>query len=128
SNLDFIGGGVKITTNPVPYNSNYISVNSVINNEDHPDSSGSIIRYNFNESVSIGAYCSEAGNGLKSIVGWYLNNERESDYGNSNSIPLWEFQETPQSPLYYNFVGISSNGNNTADGFFHNIYFLNGTN
>lgn len=127
STFDFKRGGVNISTNPVPYNST-TPENPGIKGEDHPDSSGSITRYTYQEPVSIGTYCSEAGNGLKSLVGWYLNNERASAYGNTNSSPLWELQETPQSPLYYNFVGISTTGNNAADGFFHNLYFLNGTN
>lgn len=118
--------GMSITTNPVPVNSNnvYPKTNSVSN--DSPDSALSNIRYIYSEPVSIGTYCAEAGNGLKSIVGWYLNNERVSAYSNINSTPLWEFPESPQSPLYYNYVGVSTTGLNVADAFFHNIYSLNG--
>jgi len=117
---------MTITTNPVPANSNYIAVKTNIVSNDSPDSALSNIRYIFNEPVSIGTYCTEAGNGLKSIVGWYLNNERVSSYTNVNSTPTWEFAEVPQSPLYSNYVATNSTGINVADAFFHNIYSLNG--
>lgn len=117
--------GLITITNPVLYNSNYAVKNPDIKPY-HPDSSGSTIRYSYAEPVSIGEYCAEAGNGLSSIVGWYLNNMRVSDYGNSNSTPLWQFQESPTS-LNYNFVAVSYDGSNVADGFFHSIILLNGS-
>jgi hypothetical protein len=117
--------GLVTTTSPVLYNSNYKVEKPNVITQDHPDSSASAIRYNYPEPVSIGTYCMESGNGLNSVVGWYLNNERASDYGNTNSTPLWEFIENPQG-TDYNYVAVSSTGNNVADAFHHNIYLLNG--
>lgn len=118
--------GLISTTNPVPYQLSKLE--NQFPNKDNTDSIASSIRYTYGEPVSIGTYCAEAGNGLKSIVGWYLNNERVSCYGNTNNTPLWEFTESPQTPLYYNFVGVQNDGSKVADAFFNNIYLLNGSN
>jgi len=124
-NVYDLQGGVKITTNPLLYNSSNKVENPVMK-QDHPDSSGSIIRYIFTDPVSIGEYCAEAGNGSMSVVGWYLNNMRTSAYSNTNGTPLWEYI-LPQS-LQYNYVAVTSNASNVVSGYNQGIYLINGTN
>ena len=120
-------GRVVITTNPVLYNSNNKQAPVIIRN-DHPDSNASTIRYTYTEPAAIGNFCAEAGNGLSSIVGWYLNNERTSDYGNSNSSPIWEYPFPAPVAYLYNYIAVSGNGGAVACGYNHNIYIFNGTN
>ena len=85
--------------------------------------SGTTIRWSFNEPVSIGYYCSTSNNGLKQSIGWSLNNERISFYGNASSTPIWEFS-TFNSPNYFNYVSVSDTGV-TASGSYNNIYIFN---
>lgn len=61
--------GTHITTNPVLFDKNYIPEKPNSGNSDHPDSAGSIVRYPYFDPASIGTYCMESGNGLKSIIG-----------------------------------------------------------
>jgi len=84
---------------------------------------GTTTRWSFTDPVSIGSYCSVSNSGLYEAVGWYLNNERISLYGNISNTPIWEFQ-TFNSPNYNNFVSVSDTGV-TACGSYHNIYIFN---
>src|SRR5512139_1167894 len=104
--------GIIITTNPLINNPYYRHEQPPFYNE-NTDSSASSTRYVHTEAAAIGNNCAEAGNGLKSIVGWYLNQERTSAYGNASSTALWEFTLF-NTPLYYNFVGVSSDGSAVA--------------
>lgn len=92
----------------------------------HPDSVNSAIRWQYTDPVAIGEYCAESGNGLRSVAGWYLNNERTSEYGNANFGPLWQYSFPTQTPLYFNYVAVSDTGT-TATGFYNNIYIFDGT-
>jgi hypothetical protein len=83
----------------------------------------SAIRWQFMDGVSIGNNCVISGNGLYPVAGWWLNNERISLYGNTNSTPSWEFATTNQ-PIYYNNVAISDTGTYIASGSYHNIYMF----
>ncbi|MDD1678499.1 MAG: hypothetical protein LUO93_04865, partial [Methanomicrobiales archaeon] len=88
------------------------------------DSNGSFVRWNYGEPVSIGEYNSESGNGQKSIIGWYLNNQRTEAFGNANNTPLWSF---PLGSFFtFNYVSASASGSNIANGFYQSIYSLNG--
>lgn len=116
---------VKMQTNPLIYDQNFKNNQPVFHNE-YPDSVASMTRYVHMEGAAIGNNCAISGNGLKSIVGWYLNQERTSCYGNANSTALWEFTLF-NTPLYYNFVGVSSDGGAVASAFYQNIYLLNGS-
>ena len=118
-------GRMITTTNPVVHNSNYKPVPSVII-RDNADSNISFIRYTYTEPAAIGTYCVEAGNGNSSIVGWYLNNQRTSCYGNSNSTPIWEHAFANILP--YDYVAVSNNGGAVTSGFGLNIFLFNGTN
>ena len=88
------------------------------------DSNGSYVRWTYGEPTAIGEYNSESGNGQKSIVGWYLNNQRTEAFGNTNSTPLWTF--TLGNFLPFNYVSASASGSNIANGFYQSIYSLNG--
>ncbi|HEY3251503.1 MAG TPA: hypothetical protein VGK25_10340, partial [Ignavibacteria bacterium] len=116
---------VVITTNPLVNESGLKNPQYIFQNDD-PDSGNSSTRYIHIEGAAIGNNCAEAGNGLKSIVGWYLNNMRTSAYGNSNGNALWEFTLT--QALNYNYVGTSTDGNAVASSFYNNFYLLNGSN
>src|SRR4030095_8598814 len=116
---------VIITTNPFIYQSEIKNSQPVIHNYG-TDSVNSSIRYTHYEGAAIGNNCAEAGNGQKSIVGWYLNQMRTSAYGNASQTALWEFN-LPQN-LNYVYVGSSADGGSVASSFYNNFYLLNGTN
>ena len=117
-------GKMITTTNPVLYNANYVAHPPVITPY-HPDSTNSTLRYNHVESFAIGNNCTESGSGTKSVVGWYLNNQRTSCYGNTNDTPLWEFPLSNQ--FTDNYVASTPAGDFVASSFYQNIYLLNGT-
>jgi len=84
---------------------------------------GSVIRWSFLDQVAIADRNQTSGNGLYQTVGWGLNIERVSVYGNSSSTPLWEFSTNPNT--FINYVAISDTGGYIASGSYHNIYIFN---
>lgn len=101
----------NISNMPVPVNYQNSSINA------------STIRWSAIVSLSIGDYCQTSKNGLHQVVGWNLNLERISTYGNTNNTPVWEFT-TFNSSAYYNWVAASDTGV-IACGSFHNVYMFN---
>ncbi|RPI13102.1 MAG: T9SS C-terminal target domain-containing protein [Ignavibacteriae bacterium] len=89
--------------------------NSVNNN--------SSIRWNYTEPVSIGSRNAVSGLGQFGSVGWDLNAERVSLYGNTNNTPLWEFPTSTSTNV--NFVAMSDSGGIIASGSYLNIYMFN---
>ncbi|MBS1518418.1 MAG: T9SS type A sorting domain-containing protein [Bacteroidetes bacterium] len=93
---------------------NNYNVGSVQNNTN--------VRWSFTDPASIGNNCDISGNGKYNVTDWNLNNNRISLYGNSNSVPLWEFPSDPNS--YINYTSISDTGGVIAVGSYHNIYLF----
>lgn len=83
------------------------------------------IRWSYGEPTAIGDYCQVSGNGKYCVVGWNLNSERVSLYGNSNSNPVWEFSSSPD--VFINYTCISDTGGVIGVGSFYNIYLFNNT-
>ena len=113
----------RVVTNPELYNSDYHQSYSI----PAPltaTSNSSAVRWSYTDPVSIGTYCAESGTGLRSVVGWYLNNMRSQSHGNTNNTPLWTY--TLPNASTYNYVAISASGSRVADGYYHGIYLLNG--
>ncbi len=84
---------------------------------------GTTIRWNYTDPVSIGDKCVVSGNGEYCAVGWGLNNPRISFYGNNNSTPLWEYPVA--NNLQVNFVSLNYNGDLIAAGASMNIFVFN---
>jgi len=80
----------------------------------------SAIRWKFIDPASIGNTNAVSGNGLYSVVGWRLNTQRVSLYGNSNSTPVWEFYTGTD-----NFVAISDTAGIIAATSSSNVYMFN---
>jgi len=85
--------------------------------------SGTTIRWNFQDPVSIGDRCAVSGNGQFEAVGWGLNNTRISFYGNNNSTPIWEYPVV--NNFQVNYVALNYDGNLIAAGASMNIYVFN---
>ncbi len=120
-------GRMITTTNPIIHNSNFKPTPPIVI-RDHADSNNSAIRYIFTDPAAVGTFCAEAGNGQNSIVGWYLNYERTSDYSNSNGTPNWEYTFPAPVAYLYNYVAVSASGGAVACGYVNNIYIFNGAN
>lgn len=111
----------------------YITVPVINNSEQIPFASGStyyndlltgtFVRWNYQDPVSIGDRCAVSGNGLYGVVGWGLNNPRITLYDNNNSTPIWEYSVANE--LQVNYVSINYNGDLIAAGAFQNIYVFN---
>lgn len=86
---------------------------------------GTFVRWNYQDAVSIGDKCAVSGNGLYGVVGWGLNNPRITLYGNNNGTPIWEYSVANQ--LQVNYVAINYNGDLIAAGAFQNVYVFNNT-
>lgn len=84
---------------------------------------GTTIRWNYQDPVSIGDRCAVSGNGEYGVVGWGLNNPRISFYGNNNSSPIWEYPVANQ--LQVNYVSLNYNGDLIAAGAYQNVYVFN---
>jgi WD40 repeat protein len=56
------------------------------------------------------------------FIGWYLNNQRVSFYGNNTSTPLWEFMTDPNG--YRNYVALAVDAGIVAAGSYHNFYLF----
>ncbi len=88
--------------------------------------SNTFVRWSYTDPAAIGDYCQSSGNGRYSVVGWDLNNERISLYGNLNSTPLWEFMTDPE--VFLNFVTVSDTGGVVGVASYHNIYLFTNMN
>ena len=84
---------------------------------------GTMVRWNYTDGVSIGNNCAVSGNGTYSAVGWYLNNPRLSLYGNTNSTPIWEYPVV--NNYQYIFVSLNYAGDLIAAGTNQNVYVFN---
>ena len=88
---------------------------------------GSMVRWNFTDAAAIGSKCAVSGNGQYNAVGWDLNNQRISLYGNTNSTPIWEYP-LPNF-LSTNFVSLNYDGDLiTAGSDLHDYVFTNTSN
>lgn len=87
--------------------------------------SGSMMRWLFQDPYSIGDVDQTSGDGLYQAVGWGLNTERISLYGNTNNTPLWEFSSNTNTNI--NYTAVSENSNFIANGSYHNIYIFDRT-
>jgi hypothetical protein len=96
---------------------------SQTNEQDFTDLFGSMVRWNFTDAAAIGSKCAVSGNGQYNAVGWYLNNQRISLYGNTNSTPVWEYPLT--NNLATNFVSLNYNGDLIAAGADLHVYIFN---
>jgi hypothetical protein len=91
--------------------------------QDFTDLFGSMVRWNFTDAVAIGSKCAVSGNGQYNAVGWYLNNQRISLYGNTDSTPVWEYPLT--NNLATNFVSLNYDGDLIAAGADLHVYVFN---
>jgi hypothetical protein len=108
---------------------NYSSPISFLQSSDQniSDLFGSMVRWNFTDAAAIGSRCAVSGNGQYNAVGWDLNNQRVSLYGNTNSTPIWEYP-LPNN-LSTNFVSLNYNGDRIAAGSdLHTYVFTNTSN
>jgi len=95
--------------------------------QDFVDLFGSMVRWNFTDAAAIGSKCAISGNGQYNAVGWDLNNQRISLYGNINSTPIWEYP-LPNF-LSTNFVSLNYDGDLiTAGSDLHAYVFTNTSN
>ena len=85
--------------------------------------SGTTIRWNYQDPVSIGDRCAVSGNGQSEAIGWGLNNPRISFYGNNNSTPVWEYPVV--NNFQVNYVALNYAGDLIAAGASLNIYVFN---
>lgn len=117
----------KTVLNPLPNTGNKeIYINNISPNPINI-LNNTYIKWTYTEPTAIGDYCFTSGNGNYGVVGWDLNSERISLYGNLNAIPVWEFNTNPD--VYLNFVTISDTGGVIGVGSLYNIYlFDNATN
>ena len=84
---------------------------------------GSMVRWNFTDAAAIGSRCAVSGNGQYSAVGWDLNFQRVSLYGNTNSTPIWEYP-LPNF-LSQNYVSLNYDGDLIAVGSDLHAYVFN---
>ncbi|MCW8803957.1 MAG: T9SS type A sorting domain-containing protein [Ignavibacteriaceae bacterium] len=96
------------------------------NEQDFTDLFGSMVRWNFTDAAAIGSKCAVSGNEQYNAVGWYLNNQRISLYGNTNSTPIWEYPLT--NNLATNFVSLNYDGDLIAAGADLHVYIFNNSN
>ncbi len=97
------------------------------NAQNFSDLFGSMVRWNFTDAAAVGSKCAVSGNGQFSAVGWDLNNQRISLYGNTNSSPIWEYP-LPNN-LSTNFVSLNYNGDRISAGSdLHAYVFTNTSN
>ena len=89
------------------------------------DMFGSMVRWNFTDAAAIGSRCAVSGNGQYNAVGWDLNNQRLSLYGNTNSTPIWEYP-LPNF-LSTNFVSLNYDGDLIAAGSDLHVYVFTNT-
>ena len=95
--------------------------------QNYTDMLGSMVRWNFTDAAAIGSKCTVSGNGMYNAVGWYLNSQRISLYGNTNSTPIWEYP-LPNN-LSTNFVSLNYAGDRIAAGSdLHAYVFTNTSN
>jgi hypothetical protein len=88
---------------------------------------GSMVRWNFTDAAAIGSKCAVSGNGQYNAVGWDLNFQRISLYGNTNSTPIWEY--SLPNFLSTNFVSLNYDGDLIAVGSdLHTYVFTNTSN
>jgi hypothetical protein len=80
------------------------------------------IRWKYTDPVAIGYSNMVSGNGLFSTVGWGLNTQRVSLYGNSNSTPIWEYYT---GAAFTNYVVISDTAGVIAASSLNNVYMFN---
>jgi hypothetical protein len=86
-------------------------------------SNNSMIRWSFTDPIAIGDRDAVSGTGLYEVVGWGLNTERISLYGNANSTPLWEYTTDPNVNI--NYVAISDTGGVIAASSYKNVLMFN---
>ncbi len=112
----------KIVTHPEVYDLNN---KPVFNSETQKDIvlGNSNVRWSFTEAAAIGDRNSVNGTGLNEVVGWGLNAERISLYGNTNNTPVWEYPTDPSTNI--NHVVISDTGGIIASGSYKNVYMFN---
>lgn len=106
---------------------NYSSPTSFLqaNEQNFTDLFGSMVRWNFTDAAAIGSKCAVSGNGQYNAVGWDLNNQRISLYGNSNSTPIWEY--SLPNFLSTNYVSLNYDGDLIAAGSDLNVYVFTNT-
>lgn len=112
----------KIVTQPEVYNLDYKPIYS-----EEPENdiilNNSVVRWSFIDPIAIGDRNSVSGTGLYEVVGWGLNTERVSLYGNTNNTPFWEFTTDPNT--FINYVVISDTGGIIAASSYKNVYLFN---
>ncbi|MGH2575218.1 MAG: T9SS type A sorting domain-containing protein [Ignavibacteria bacterium] len=113
----------KNITNPEIFNPDYKTKLQPGSSYQNSLDNNSMVRWSFFDPVAIGDRCQTSGNGLYQVVGWGLNTERISLYGNSNSTPLWEFFSNPN--VFINEVSISDTAGVIANGSYQNVYLFN---
>jgi hypothetical protein len=86
---------------------------------------GTMVRWNFTDAAAIGSKCEVSGNGQYNAIGWDLNNQRLSLYGNTNSTPIWEYP-LPNN-LSTNFVSLNFDGDIIAAGSDLHVYVFTNT-
>src|SRR2546426_4761720 len=118
-------GQSRIVTTPGIHNPNYRNIPVISHNYENSSSNNSMIRWSYIDAVAIGDRCETSGSGLYQVVGWGLNNERVSLFGNSNNTPFWEYSTMHGVGYYYNNVAISDTGGNIGDSSYRNIYIFN---
>lgn len=95
------------------------------NEQNFTDLFGTMVRWNFTDAAAIGSECAVSGNGQYNAVGWYLNSQRLSLYGNTNSTPIWEYP-LPNF-LSTNFVSLNYDGDLIASGSDLHVYVFTNT-
>jgi hypothetical protein len=118
-----VNGNIQLQTITTPqvYNENFISKQQGTPTVDQTNNN-SVIRWKFTDPVAIGNFNMVSGNGLFSTVGWGLNTQRISLYGNSNSTPVWEHYTGAASN---NYVAISDDAGIIAASSLANVYMFN---
>lgn len=124
THTEVINGQIYYRNVTVPLeNPEFKSGNSEFNIPINSFSTGSEIRWFFQDATAI---CNDAvisANGLYSIVGWALNNKRMALYGNVNNVPIWQFQTSAQGNR--NYVAVSDTAGVIALGSYRNFYLFN---
>ena len=97
------------------------------NAQNFSDLFGTMVRWNFTDAAAVGSRCAVSGDGQYSAVGWDLNSQRISLYGNTNSTPIWEY--LLPNFLSTNFVALNYDGDMIAAGSdLHAYVFTNTSN
>jgi hypothetical protein len=120
----YVNGHLQQLTIATPEFAGYTQENiapSIIFQNSTDNNSG--LRWTFNEGAAIGSRNATSGLSQYGSVGWDLNSERVSLYGNSNSTPLWEFSTSGSTNV--NFVAMSDTGGVLASGSYQNVYMFN---